>query len=313
MKPRAGGRAAPRRVAAAVLGVALLATTGCSIRQLAIKQLGSALAEGTGGAFAAEPDVEFAGQAVPFSLKLIESLLLEQPDNAELLVAAASGFTQYSYVWVQQPADFIEDEDFARAQAGRERARAFYVRAHDYAVRALAGGDPGFVVRLAVEPVATAAAFGRGDVPALYWAAASLGGALALSKTDPEMVARQPVLEALIDRAFALDPEWNGGVLRELLMAYELARPGGGPAALDRARGHFAVLTAADRPPRASPLVGYAETVCVQEQDRAEFTRLLERALAINTDLTPTERLANVVMQRRARWLLDRVDELFLD
>src|SRR5689334_19027911 len=87
-----------------------------SVKSIAIGQLGKALADGSGGAFAAEEDPEFAGQAIPFSLKLIESLIYSQPDNPDLLVAAASGFTQYAFVWVQQPADFKESDNFQEAQ-----------------------------------------------------------------------------------------------------------------------------------------------------------------------------------------------------
>jgi len=39
---------------------------------------------------------------------------------------------------------------------------------------------------------------------------------------------------------------------------------------------------------------------------------LLQQALAINPDVKPEWRLANLVMQRRAKWLLSRTDQLFL-
>lgn len=289
------------------------ALAGCSVKQLAIKQVGSALASGAGGAFAAESDPEFAGQAVPFSLKLIESLLWEQPDNSELLQAAAGGFTQYAFVWVQQPADFLEADDFAGAQHERERARAFYLRAHDYAMRGLDVHHAGFSTALQRDPVAAAARLTKADIPLAYWAAASLGSAIALGKTDPALVARQGEFAALVQRVFALDPEWDAGSVRELLMAYELARPGGGAAAVQRARALFEKIVAQTGGQKASPFVTFAESVCVQEQDRKGFVTLLQRALAIDTSKTPAHRLANVVMQERARWLLSRADELFLE
>jgi len=40
---------------------------------------------------------------------------------------------------------------------------------------------------------------------------------------------------------------------------------------------------------------------------------LLERALAIDVDARPEWRLANLIMQHRARWLLSRSDELFAE
>ena len=62
----------------------------------------------------------------------------------------------------------------------------------------------------------------------------------------------------------------------------------------------------------ASPLVSLAESVSVREQNLIEFKSLLNRALAINPDARPEWRLVNLVMQRRARWLLARTDQLFL-
>ena len=65
---------------------------------------------------------------------------------------------------------------------------------------------------------------------------------------------------------------------------------------------------------RNEPNLGIlAEAVAVQKQDRAEFQALLNRALAINPDAAPQWRLQNLVAQRRARWLLSRSTELFLD
>ena len=58
---------------------------------------------------------------------------------------------------------------------------------------------------------------------------------------------------------------------------------------------------------------GEAETVSVQKQDRKEFQSLLERAVAIDVNAKPGFRLANLIMQRRARWLLSRADQLFLE
>ena len=70
-------------------------STGCSVRRYAINKLGDALAD-TGTTFASDDDPELIRGALPFSLKLIESLLAESPRHQGLLLAAASGFTQYS-------------------------------------------------------------------------------------------------------------------------------------------------------------------------------------------------------------------------
>jgi predicted anti-sigma-YlaC factor YlaD len=50
----------------------------------------------------------------------------------------------------------------------------------------------------------------------------------------------------------------------------------------------------------------------VKNQNVVEFKSLLKRALEIDTNAKPEWRLENLVLQRRARWLLSRVEELFL-
>jgi len=51
----------------------------------------------------------------------------------------------------------------------------------------------------------------------------------------------------------------------------------------------------------------------VPAQNSAEFQSLLEKALAVDPDADPDNRLANLAAQRRARWLLNHIDELFLE
>jgi hypothetical protein len=51
----------------------------------------------------------------------------------------------------------------------------------------------------------------------------------------------------------------------------------------------------------------------VSEQNRGEFEQLLNRVLDFDVDVHLQTRLANLVAQRRARLLLSRTDELFLE
>jgi predicted anti-sigma-YlaC factor YlaD len=287
--------------------IPLLAGSGCSVRQFAIRQLGSALAQG-GGAFAQEDDVKLAGDAVPFSLKLVESLLLQDPENTDLLLAAASGYTQYAYGWVQQPADFLETENPAKAAEERARAARLYLRAHRYAEKALQLRLKGFTAdRKAAFANATIE-----DVPHLYWHAASLGGAIALSKQDATLVARVPEIAASFDRAFELAPDWGEGTLHAFRISFEPARPG----ARDPEAQVLAAFDAAVRASQglsAAPYVTLAETFCVARQDKKRFVELLNTALQIDLDRAPDLRLANRLYQERARWLLAQVDDLILE
>lgn len=290
----------------------LLATAGCSVNKFAINKLGDALAN-PGTTWAADDDPELIQSAAPFSLKLIESLLESSPRHEGLLLAAASGFTQYSYAFVQQQADFVEDSNLTRASALRLRARRLDLRARDYGLRGLDVRHAGFSTRLKQDPKAAVRVATAKDVPFLYWTAAALGSAISVSKEVPEIVADQPILEALIDRALELNETFNAGSIHSFLITYELARNGapGDPAA--RSKLHFDRAVALSNGKLAGPYVSYAEAVSLSKQNRAEFETLLKQALAIDVAQASDTRLANLVAQRRARWLLSRTERLFTD
>ena len=281
------------------------------MRQFAIRKLGDALAQ-SGSTFASDDDPDLVKSAAPFSLKLIESLLAETPNHTGLLLAAASGFTQYSFAFVQQDADESEDKDLAASQALRARARRLYLRARDYGVRGLETRHPGFAKAARENPKSAVRFAVKADVPLLYWTAAAWGSAISLSKDNPDLIADQPIVEALIDRALELDESFGDGAVHSFLVAYELSRQGGEGDPASRARKHFERAMELGNGLQASPLVSLAENVSVKKQDAAEFKSLLQRALAVNVDSKPEWRLVNLVMQRRARWLLSRVEDLFL-
>lgn len=294
------------------LWLVMLCAAGCSIKKFAINKLGDSLA-GSGTTFAADNDPELVGQSMPFALKLMESLLAEVPNHRGLLFAASSGFTQYAYVFVQQDAEAMEDRDLARATEMRGRARNLYLRARDYALRGLDVSHRGISAGLRKDPRKAVAVTRRSDVPLMFWAALSWGAAISISKDRPDLVADQVAVEALIDRAFELDPDYDYGTIHGFLIAYESARQGVKGDSAERSRQHFAQAVALTKGQMAAPYLSLAETVSVAKQNRAEFESLLKAALAIDPDARPEWRLSNLVMQRRARWLLGRVDDLFVD
>lgn len=295
-----------------MLALALALCSGCAVRRFVVNQVGDALASG-GGAFAEDDDPQLVRDASAFSLKLMESMLAENPRHRALLLASASGFTQYTFAFVQEDADETEARDVAAATTMRVRARKLYLRARDYGLRTLELNHRGFGAALRANPRQAVLATTKRDVPALYWTAAAWGAAIAVLKNDPDLIADQPIVEALIDRALALDEGYEYGVIHTFLISYEMARSGQGSGRAERAREHFERAVELSGGGLASPLVSFAEQVCVAQQNRREFEALLNKALAINVDAKPEWRLENVVMQRRARRLLARADELFLE
>jgi len=295
----------------AALLVMAVAGSGCSFKRFAVNKLGNALAGG-GTTFASDDDPELVKAAVPFSLKLMETLLAESPRHEGLLLASASGFTQYAYAFVQQDAEEMEEKDLAASEVMKTRARRLYLRARNYGLRGMEVKQRGFEKALRADPKQAVASLRKKDVPLLYWTAVSWAGAISLSKDNPDLIAELPIVEAMMDRALALDEAFGDGAIHSFLISYEMSRPGGlGEPAL-RSKQHFDRAMELGKGELAGPLVSYAEAVCVQKQDLKGFESLLHRAMAVNPDAKPEWRLMNLVTQRRAKWLLAHTDQLFL-
>ncbi len=287
-----------------------LSTTGCSIRRYAINKIGDALAEG-GSTYESDDDIQLVGQALPFGLKLIESLLAESPKHKGLLTAAVQGFTTYSYVYVQRDADRIEDVDLRSAKTIRQRARRLYLRAHRYGLRGLEVSHRNFSEQLWASPSDAVRQLEKKDVPLIYWTAAALGSAISTDRNDPVLLARLPEVEALLDRALQLDESWEDGTLHEFQVIFASSRPGRrDDAAIQE---HFDRAMELSKGTHAALYVAFAEAVSVPNQDADQFRRTLERALAIDPDAHVDIRLVNLIAQERARWLLERVDDLILE
>lgn len=285
--------------------------SGCSVRKFAINKLGDALAQ-SGTSFSSDDDPDLIKSAAPFSLKLIESLLAETPNHSGLLLAACSGFTQYSYAFVHQESDELEEKDLASARALKDRARKLYLRARGYGMRGLEVNHPGIVAALKKDPKSAVKTVTRSEVPLLYWTAAAWGAVISISKDNPEIFADQPVVEAMMDRALELNESFGDGAIHSFLISYESSRLGGVGDPEVRIRKHFQRATEIAGGNQAGPYVSLAEAVTIKSQNVKEFKSLLEKALAVDPATRPEWRLVNLVMQRRARWLLSRSEDLFL-
>lgn len=299
-------------VFAILLVFMLLSLNGCGMRQFAINRVSDALADG-GDTFASDNDPDLVRDASPFSLKMMESLLAENPRHRGLLLAATKGFTQYAYAYVQQHADEIEATDVTAAYVERDRARRMYLRARDYGLRGLSLKQPDFLDQLRADPQAAVKTTSPEDIGLLYWTGAAWAAAIAAGKDDPFLVADLPAAEALIMRAYGIDDAYENGAIHVFLISYEMSRSSVMADAEEKARRHFDRAVTLSEGRQAAPYVALAEAVTVPAQNRGEFTRLLQQALTINVDERPDWRLANLIMQQRARRLLASTDEYFTE
>jgi predicted anti-sigma-YlaC factor YlaD len=294
----------------AVFLASVVLAPGCSVKTMAVTTVANTLSD-TGDVFTRDDDPDLVRDATPFALKLYESLLESVPNHVPLLISTCGGFTQYAYAFLEAEADSLESGRRAEASHLRERALKLYIRGRGYCWRALdARFGKGTSQALLQDPVATVAKARKDDVPLLYWSAASWGAAISLGLDRPDLAIDFPTVRALADRALALDPTWNKGAIYELMISLDSLPEalGGNP---ERARMHFKSAVEIQKGLSPGPYVALATGVAVPTQDRAEFERLLKEALAIDPEKDPSNRLVILVTQRRARVLLDRVDEKF--
>jgi predicted anti-sigma-YlaC factor YlaD len=304
-----------RRLPALAITIALFTVliSACSPKRYAINTVGDMLATGD-SVYESDDDIIFIGEALPFSLKLVESLLIESPEHRGLLLTASRGYVLYAYAYIHYEAELASLVDVENARALRRRAKKFYLRGLAYGIRDLNLSSPGFEKALLTDPVQAVLqipmSFSESDVPYLYWSAAALGLAISVSKNDPATLARMPEVEAMLNRALTLDEAWDRGTLHEFKIAWAAAQRTGASESI--LRQHFMRALELSNGERASLFVALAEAVSVSNQDRQEFQSLLETALAVNPDADPGHRLMNAIAHRRARWLLNRIDHLFL-
>ncbi len=285
-----------------------LAVAGCSPKKMGISRMADALTS-TASTFTRDNDPEFVRQAAPSTLKMVEMLLDESPSHPGLLMTACSGFAQYAYAFLQSDAD-AADPGSATARELRSRGAAMYDRARGYCLRSLETAHSGAAKGLQADARAALASMSAADVPALYWTGVAWGGSLVLADNSFARIGELATVRALFMRALQLDEKWEGGTVHEAMIAVESLPMllGGSPA---RAKEHFDRAVALSNGESAFAYVALASGVAQPAKDRREFERLLRAALAVDVSKRPSIRLANLIAQKRARYLLSQIDKLF--
>ncbi len=252
-----------------------------------------------------EDDLQLAREASAFYLKASESVLRETPGHLKLAQAVSAGYTQYAYAFVAFDADKIDAKDPAAAAQMRGRASRLYARAHRHAMTALERNHPGFAQALAQNDSKKRPQLKEAEVPLAYWAAASLGGKISMSKDDPDVVADLPLSQRLAELAWQTYPSFGQGALASLMGTLEAARVGGSPK---KAEQFFDQAIALGQGKEAGPWVAKAESIALTQQDRERFEQWLQQAIKVSQQ---HRSLQNEVMRERAQWLLSTIDDLF--
>ena len=127
---------------------------------------------------------------------------------------------------------------------------------------------------------------------------------------NPELTADLGVVGALLHRALELEEDFQEGTIYEFLISYEMKRVGG---SLEKAREYYRRAQELSRGRKCSIWLTWAESASVLHQNRQEFENLMERILSFDVSSYPENRLLNILAQRRARLLMQQIDQFFLE
>ncbi len=296
-----------------VLSFVAVILSGCSLNQLAIRTVtGLVSQQGEGDVFASEEDPQLVGDALPFALKLYEMLLTGAPDDPGLHLATGRSFVAYANAFVQRPAEQMPVSEIDRRISELRRAKKLYLRGRDYLMTGLELRHPGFRELVAARQIEDALALvDASSIDYLYWTAAARLGALSTDPYDLELLITAPYAARMLHLVTEWDETYHGGAAHDILIIYYAgigAALGGG---MERPRQHFTRAVAASGDQRAGPYLAMAG-VAVAEQNPDLFRSLLNRALEIELDVAQY-RLQNTLDQQYATWLLDHMEDLFLE
>ncbi|MBD3314480.1 MAG: hypothetical protein GF344_01725 [Chitinivibrionales bacterium] len=291
----------------------VIAFTGCSVKKVALGKVADALSGGGGNVFASDNDPELVADALPFALKTYESLLATLPNDADLLVATGKAFCMYSYAFVHMPSDTLPDKKLGKRLAGLKRAKKLYLRGRDYLLRACEVRYPGFRDLLDGRQTDKALAMTEErDTTMLYWTAASWMGAFTTDKFDMKLAVDMGKPVAMMERVLELNESYGQGSAHEFFISYYGSLPPSMGGSDDKAREHFERAVELSEGHKVGPYLSLATSVAVSNQNVTEYRSLLKKALAVDVDKHPSNRLANIIGQRKAKWLLKNIEDFFL-
>lgn len=281
----------------ALCACATVALSGC-IRTIAVSTVGGIVDDGF-EAFTSESDLQFARDALPGNLKLLETMLRSDPENVTLLRLLSQGYASYAL-------GYLEGKDDARA-------KDFYLRARDYGYRImrcdkrLARALDGSLDELRGELAGRT----KDDVPGVFWSAFGLGSYIQLSLSDPAAVADLPRAQAMMEFVARADSEYYYGGAELFLGTLAGSRPkilGGNP---EQSKAYFerAIRIAGGR--FLLTYVYYARSYAVQTQNEALFEELLTKVKDTPLEVLPEFRLANAIAKQKAEELLAKKSDLF--
>jgi hypothetical protein len=137
--------------------------------------------------------------------------------------------------------------------------------------------------------------------------------AWAIDPLDIGLGTRLPLCLALLEKAYALNPDFNVSALDEVFFLIYASLPEGMGGDKQKAAMYWKQAETKQNGRSAGIYVSWAEAIDEPSQNYQEFKDMLGKALAVDIEADKANRLVNVINQRKAQWLLDHAYYYFID
>ncbi len=284
----------------------VLFISGCSIKRMTINATGSFM-EDVVTAFFEEEDIDFAKQAIPANLKLLDGLIKgSNYENDDLLLKGCKLYGMYAM-------GFLEDTETDKKleKENLKKASYFYKKAKEYGMKILVKNNDfkNVLDKDFSEFEKMMIAFNKKDIETLFWTAFAWGSFINLNRNSVEAVADLPKVKALVLRVLELDETYFYGLPHLFMIVYySMPKMFGGD--IDKAKEEYDKIKNISGDKFVLADFFAAKYYAVQKQDKKMFLELLSKVEEVSDDVIP-EKLFTMVARKKAGILKLKADDLF--
>ena len=303
-----------RNLLAVLAVIALLSS--CSVKKMAVNSMAKNMSGDAAAVFMEDNDPVLVGDALPVILKMMDMLAATAPDNSNIRSTAGSMYVMYANVWLQGKGAMLPYEEWETQKELYGRAKKHYRRGYNYIMDSLELKHKGFKDAFASSDYDSAfAGFRKDDAADLYWGGAAVLAGVSTDVLDPDFAADRDGAIKMLFKALELDPDFGNGMLDDIMMQYYASMPEGMGGSMEKALYHYKHGVELSGDNLVSIHVSYATAICTKKQSQEgydEFTAVLEEVLERDVESVKENRLANIISQQKAAWLLEHRDDYFL-
>ena len=219
---------------------------------------------------------------------------------------------EYAYGILMEKGDMLLDDDYQKSLKYYQKSNMIFKEAKYSSINLLSTRYPKFEEWLRNDYDIT---FHEEDIQDLYWLAAALGGTIQSSRgADPFALVYIPTIGKLLETAINLNQEWGNGKLYSAMMSYATVRPDLNRDILDDSLNfYFEKAVRYSDSLDASIFVSYAESVHKPKQEKKEYIDKLNFVIEMDLEKGSQYEINNIISKRRARWLLSKTEDYFLE